>query len=251
MKLFTCLSLALALSATAYAKPPCKKPAQGNHNNHDSSDSNSESNSNSSSKSDVSNSGNSSSVSKGGNATGGSATLSNAGNSYSSNVNNNTTQGGAGGAGGAGGQGGAGGNSTAQGGAGGSSQANNSLAGTISNNQVYQQVRQAPAAYAPDALPSAPCRVSGSAGASSPFGGVSIGGSKLDTECDRRETARAFALLGNKLAAARILCNSKAAKEAQLTFQECANYEEGYFGGKQDGDSPQFTVPAGTGTPKR
>jgi hypothetical protein len=240
-----CLSLALALSATAYAKPPCKKPAQGNHNNHDSSNSNSESNSNSSSKSDVSNSGNSSSVSKGGNATGGSATLSNAGNSYSSNVNNNTTQGGAGGAGGAGG------NSTAQGGAGGSSQANNSLAGTISNNQVYQQVRQAPAAYAPDALPSAPCRVSGSAGASSPFGGVSIGGSKLDTECDRRETARAFALLGNKLAAARILCNSKAAKEAQLTFQECANYEEGYFGGKQDGDSPQFTVPAGTGTPKR
>lgn len=94
---------------------------------------------------------------------------------------------------------------------------------------MYQQVRQAPGAYAPDALPSAPCRVGGSAGASSPFGAVSIGGSKLDEQCDLRETARAFALIGNRMAAARILCNTKAAKLAQLTYQECADYAEGYF----------------------
>lgn len=121
----------------------------------------------------------------------------------------------------------------------------------VTNNNNYQQVRQAPSAYAPDALPSAPCRVSGSIGASSPVGGLSLGGSKLDTECDARETARAFALLGNKLAAARILCDTKAAKKAQLTYQECANYAVGYFGGVQDGDGPGFTVPAGKGTPKQ
>lgn len=121
----------------------------------------------------------------------------------------------------------------------------------VTNNNNYQQVRQAPSAYAPDALPSAPCRVSGSLGASSPFGGISAGGSKLDTECDSRETARAFALLGNKLAAARILCDTKAAKKAQLTYQECANYAVGYYGGEQDGDGPGFKVPAGKGTPKQ
>jgi hypothetical protein len=44
-----------------------------------------------------------------------------------------------------------------------------------------------------------------------------------------RETARSFAALGNKLAAARILCNTKAAKTAQLTYQECANYYAGFF----------------------
>jgi hypothetical protein len=231
-----CLSLALALSATAYAKPPCKKPAQGNHSNHDSSKSTSDSNSNSSSKSGVSNSGNSSSTAKGGNATaqGGSATLSNAGNS--SNTNSNTASGGAGGQGG-----------NATGGAGGSSSATTGASNSstsVSNSNSYQQVRQASSAYAPDALPSAPCRVGGSAGVSSPFGGVSLGGSKLDKECDRRETARAFALLGNKLAAARILCNTKAAKEAQLTFLECSNYAEGYIGDGNDADGPVFKAPA-------
>lgn len=149
------------------------------------------------------------------------------------------------------------GNTSANGGSaqGGSAQGgsvgNTSTQGTVSNNNNYQQVRQAPSAYAPDALPSAPCRVSGSIGASSPVGGLSLGGSKLDTECDSRETARAFALLGNKLAAARILCDTKAAKKAQLTYQECANYAVGYFGGVQDGDGPGFTVPAGKGTPKQ
>ena len=82
------------------------------------------------------------------------------------------------------------------------------------------------------------------------MGGLSFGSSKLDNECDLRETARSFAALGNKLAAARILCNTKAAKTAQLTYQECANYANNYFGGIQDGDGPGYTVPAGTGTLK-
>lgn len=89
----------------------------------------------------------------------------------------------------------------------------------------YQQVRQAPMAYAPDAAPSAPCRVAGSAGVSAPIGGVSFGGSKMDDECDLRESARAFALLSNRIAAAKILCQTKAAKKAHLTEADCLTLE--------------------------
>jgi hypothetical protein len=232
------LSVALiSTSAFAQHKDPkdCKKPSQ-DHNDHVPSVSDTSRSSSVATGGSVRDSGNSSSTS---NATGGRSTAT-GGNSTSSNTNSNTASGGAGGAGGAGGQGGT---ATSTGGAGGTSSANNSLQGAISNNQVYQQVRQAPSAYAPDSLPSAPCRVSGSAGASSPFGGVSLGGSKLDKECDRRETARAFALLGNKLAAAKILCNTKAAKEAQLTWDECQNYATGYFGDGNDADGPVFKAP--------
>jgi hypothetical protein len=86
---------------------------------------------------------------------------------------------------------------------------------------IYKQVRQAPMAYAPDAIPSAPCRASASGGASSPFGGLALGGSKLDQECDLRETARAFALIGNTSAAARVLCETKGAKKAKLNISDC------------------------------
>jgi hypothetical protein len=92
---------------------------------------------------------------------------------------------------------------------------------------VYKQVQQAPFAYSPDAIPSAPCRVGGSAGVSAPIGGVSLGGSKLDTECDLRETARAFSLIGNRAAAAKILCQTKAAKKAHLTDADCQVLEAG------------------------
>jgi hypothetical protein len=89
----------------------------------------------------------------------------------------------------------------------------NKQATTINQNQV----RQAPTAYAPDAFPSAPCRVSGSAGVSAPIGGISFGGSKLDTECDKRETARAFALIGQTDSACQILLTTRAAKAAGIT----------------------------------
>lgn len=264
MKMTFVLLISLVLSGSAFAggpthdqhqsSPSQQQGGQGQSTsvkdtsvnvNQNRSNSNSYSDSNSRSNSD------SNSSSK---ATGGTSAVLGSGNSD----NHNSATGGSSRSTSAGGAGGSSsvGNTTANGGsaqggsaAGGSASA--AVGDNVSNLNNYQQVRQASSAYAPDALPSAPCRVSGSVGASSPFGGLSAGGSKLDAECDRRETARAFALLGNKLAAARILCNTKAAKEAQLTFQECANYEEGYFGGVQDGDGPGFTVPAGKGTPKK
>lgn len=76
-------------------------------------------------------------------------------------------------------------------------------------------------AYAPDAIPSAPCVKSYGAGASGPMFGASFGGGKIDKGCDSRETARAFALLHNLTAAAKILCSTDAAKRAGLTMEDC------------------------------
>jgi hypothetical protein len=53
-------------------------------------------------------------------------------------------------------------------------------------------------------------------------GGISFGGSRTDKGCDSRATAQQFALLlGNRLAAAKILCTTKAAKRAHLTMEDC------------------------------
>ena len=95
--------------------------------------------------------------------------------------------------------------------------AGNAQSTTFNQNQV----RQAPMAYAPDAFPSAPCRVAGSAGLSAPIGGISLGGSKLDKDCSRRETARSFMNLGLPDAACKILLSTKDAKEAGLTQADC------------------------------
>ena len=157
----------------------------------------------------------------------------------------NGGSGGQGGNGGSGGNGGGGGNSDSTSGSSSSSNSSatsnsssssnssvtatsgNATNGGQSNSQttVYKQVRQAPFAYSPDAIPSAPCRVGGSAGVSGPVGGISLGGSKLDTECDLRESARAFSLIGNRGAAAKILCQTKAAKKAHLTEADCQTLE--------------------------
>jgi len=148
----------------------------------------------------------------------------------------NGGNGGSVGNGGSGGNGGGGGNSSSTPSSSSISSSSSSSAtatggnatnGGQSNTQttVYKQVRQAPFAYSPDAIPSAPCRVGGSAGVSAPIGGVSLGGSKLDTECDLRETARAFSLIGNRGAAAKILCQTKAARKAQLTDADCQALE--------------------------
>jgi hypothetical protein len=47
----------------------------------------------------------------------------------------------------------------------------------------------------------------------------------MDNECDLRETARAFSLIGNRVAAAKILCQTKAAKKAHLSETDCQALE--------------------------
>jgi hypothetical protein len=114
-----------------------------------------------------------------------------------------------------------GGNASATGGNASASQTatgGNASNGPQSNQQVsnYDTPRQAPPATAPEALSTASCRIAGSVGASSPFGGVALGGSKMDNECNIRETAFAFSLIGDKEAAHALLCTTKAAKAAKL-----------------------------------
>ena len=115
-----------------------------------------------------------------------------------------------------------GGNATATGGEGGkggnASSSSNSGGNTQSVSFISQAPhRPAPAAIAPFSAATAPCRVSGSAGLSGPIGGLSLGGSKLDGECDKREAARAFAAIGETDAALQILCTTKAAVKAKLS----------------------------------
>jgi len=80
--------------------------------------------------------------------------------------------------------------------------------------------RQAPPAYAPTIVPSN-CQGSLTGGASSPVGGISIGGSRADKNCQFMAVASAFAALRNFKAAARVLCETKAAKAAKLSLDDC------------------------------
>ena len=104
-------------------------------------------------------------------------------------------------------------NNVASGGAGGSS--------ANSYSSSYKDERQTPFAYSPSSIPTAPCRIGKSAGGSSPYFGLAIGGSSDDKECEKRVAAAAFADIGNRVAAARILCTLKAAKDAGLTQEDC------------------------------
>jgi hypothetical protein len=72
--------------------------------------------------------------------------------------------------------------------------------------------RMTPPSFAPDAYPSAPCRVSASAGGSSPYFGLSFGGSKLDKDCAKRELARLLLAAGQRQAAVDALCSTQAAR---------------------------------------
>jgi hypothetical protein len=98
---------------------------------------------------------------------------------------------------------------------------------TYTSTSTYREVRQVPTAYAPDALPTAPCFKPITGGGSSPFFGVSFGTGKIDKGCDDRETARIFAQgMHNYTAAAKILCSTDAAKRAHLTMEDCMDNEE-------------------------
>lgn len=77
-------------------------------------------------------------------------------------------------------------------------------------------------AFAPVGFATAPCLAAFGGGAQSIPGGISFGGSRTDKGCDSRATAQQFALLlNNRVAAAKILCTTKAAKRAHLTMEDC------------------------------
>lgn len=68
-------------------------------------------------------------------------------------------------------------------------------------------------AIAPPAFPTAPCRIALSAGLSLMNVGGSFGGSVLDSQCDLRASAQAFAAVGDIESAEYLLCNLDASKK--------------------------------------
>lgn len=68
-------------------------------------------------------------------------------------------------------------------------------------------------AYAPPSFPTAPCRIALSAGLSLMNVGGSFGGSTLDTQCDLRASAQAFAAVGDIESAEYLLCSLEASKK--------------------------------------
>ena len=94
-----------------------------------------------------------------------------------------------------------------------STNANQSAGGSVENVGNEQTIvqRSAPIAYAPTIFPSG-CNGSISGGASAPFGGISIGGTKQDHHCQAMQTAAMFLSQGNLEAATRILCRTWAAR---------------------------------------
>ena len=103
-----------------------------------------------------------------------------------------------------------------------STNANQSAGGSVENVGNEQTIvqRSAPIAYAPTIFPSG-CNGIISGGASAPFGGISIGGTKQDHHCQAMQTAAMFLSQGNLEAATRILCRTWAARDAKLTLDEC------------------------------
>ena len=148
-------------------------------------------------------------------------TLSHSGNSSNKNTNTAT-----------GGQGGTGGTSSSnqtQSQSNTSTNANNSAAtatnnGSNSNNTTNNvEATKIPvaSAYAPTALPSAPCVKSFGGGVQTMAIGGSFGGGKIDQGCDARELARSFSLTGSRIAACKVLVSTKQAKKAGVTFDDC------------------------------
>ena len=76
-------------------------------------------------------------------------------------------------------------------------------------------------AYAPTAIPTAPCVKGYGAGAQTAPFGISFGGDKVDKNCQALETARYFAEYGSRLAACKVLISTDAAKKAGVTLEDC------------------------------
>lgn len=79
---------------------------------------------------------------------------------------------------------------------------------------AYQEEKQAPAVFAPNVAPTAPCMGGTSAGGSGTGFGLSFGTSWTDDECNTRETARLFHAMNLRADALAILCSSAYAAAA-------------------------------------
>ena len=78
----------------------------------------------------------------------------------------------------------------------------------------YKEQKQAPAVFAPNIAPTAPCMGGTSASGSGTGFGLSFGTSWTDDECNTRETSRMFHSMGMTVDALAVLCSSAYASAA-------------------------------------
>ncbi len=86
---------------------------------------------------------------------------------------------------------------------------------TVQGNSTVYKAPDIPVstAIAPPNFPTAPCRIALSAGLSLMNVGGSFGGSVLDTQCDLRASAQAFAAVGDIESAEYLLCSLDASEK--------------------------------------
>ena len=126
----------------------------------------------------------------------------------------------------------------------------NSSDATVSNettNNVAAPDIPVSTAYAPTALPTVPCFKGYSGGAQTSAFGISLGGGKVDKNCQILETARSFALHGSDLAYCKAMVLTDTAKQAHITVQDCMETHPEFASASQTLQpqlQPQIIVPA-------
>jgi hypothetical protein len=109
-----------------------------------------------------------------------------------------------------------------------SSNNNQSAGGSVSN--VGNSVENIAAPKIPVATADAPtvfstsnCFKGFSGGAQSAVAGISFGGGGIDKNCAAERIAQDYYAMGNRLAACKVITNTKASKDAGVTLQDCLN----------------------------
>jgi len=105
---------------------------------------------------------------------------------------------------------------------------NQSAGGSVSNVGNSQTLVEAPqipvnTAVAPPVFSTTNCFKGYSAGAQTPLIGGSFGGGGIDKNCAAERIAQDYYAMGNRLAACKVITNTKASKDAGVTMADCMN----------------------------
>src|SRR5580658_762221 len=105
---------------------------------------------------------------------------------------------------------------------------NQSAGGSVSNVGNSVENIAAPkipvaTADAPPVFSTANCFKGFSGGAQTAAAGISFGGGGIDKNCAAERIAQDYYAMGNRLAACKVITNTKASKDAGVTLQDCLN----------------------------
>ena len=105
---------------------------------------------------------------------------------------------------------------------------NQSSGGSVSDVGNSQTTVEAPkipvnTAVAPPVFSTTNCFKGFSAGGQTAVGGLSFGGGGIDKNCSALITAQDYYAMGNRLAACKVITNTKASKDAGVTMADCMN----------------------------